>query len=123
MRAYAIDTSDDVIVATLKALAPTDFHTASVFTIPLKYKLVFKSGTIDGAVTIADFHEKAEAILEPAFRALEKGFARLQGMAQDSPSDTVRCVTVVPRFPPEPYLVVTVLLESATGELLPQIGN
>jgi len=121
MRAYAMADTDDVILATLKALAPTDFYIASVFSVPKRFTLVSEFGSISGAVEIGAFHQSKDAILEPAFRQLEEKFAILQGLAIDDPEQEPRSVIIVPRFPPDPYLLVTSILELENGQLVPRV--
>jgi hypothetical protein len=119
MRAYAFDAPDDVIGATLRSLAPTDFRLAHVFPIPDRFHVSSPYGTLQGAVTAGDFHEHQESILTQAFRSLEESPAPFHGV--DMSGSEPRGVVVRPRFPDEPYLVVTAILESAAGELKPQV--
>lgn len=122
IRAYAMDAPDDVISATLRALAPTDFRLARMFTIPQRFTVVSEHGQLQGCVSIRDFHRYQEEILIPAFTALEKGVAPLQGIGESLDGQTVG-VSVTPRFPAEPYVVVTSLLELSQGQLVPQISG
>lgn len=121
-RAYAIDASDETISLTLKALAPTDFRLAKAFAIPQQFAVVSKYGSLRGAVTLGDFHERQAAILAPAFEALEADFARLQGIAI-APGGDPAGIGIIPKFPSEPYLLVTSLLETPTGKLVPQLAS
>jgi hypothetical protein len=120
VRAYAIEGPDDVIGATLRALAATDFRMARMFRIPRNFRVASEHGTLNGCVTIADFHNHQAAILEPAFSELEDSFARLQGIAQSGIGREPIGVAISPTFPKEPYLVVTILIETADGQLIPQ---
>jgi hypothetical protein len=121
IRAYAMDARDDVIGATLRALAPADFRVAQMFTIPKRFTLVSEYGELSGCVTIADFHQYQETILTPTFADLEKAFAKLQGIRLSLEDEQPIGVGLIPRFPHEPYLLVTSLLEMPDGRLVPQI--
>ena len=119
VRAYAMEAADEVISPTLTALAPTDYLTAKVFAIPKTCQVVTSHGPLEACLSIGNFHLHQTEILEPAFRALEQDFARLQGISMVSGSPVG--VGVIPRFPAEPYLVVTTLLETQDGRLLHQL--
>jgi len=119
MRAYALEASDEVISRTLRALAPTDFRMARPFQVPECFIMTSEHGTLPGCVTITKFHEHQGAILEGAFRSLEEEFAKLQGI-DVSGAQTVG-IGLIPRFPPAPYLLVTSLLETVDGRLVPSI--
>lgn len=121
MRAYAFKAPDDVIGATLRSLAPTDYCLAQVFPVPARFHVSSQYGTLQGAVTIGDFHEYQEIILENALRSLEKVPAPFHGV--DASGEQPRGVVAQPAFPREPYLVVTVILESAAGDLRPHLGQ
>jgi hypothetical protein len=121
-RAYAMEASDETISATLKALAPSDFRLAKAFAIPERFTVVSKYGSLQGAVTLGDFHEYSAAILAPAFEAIEADFARLQGIAIPTSGAPIG-IGIIPKFPGEPYLLVTSLLETATGALVPQLAS
>lgn len=112
MRAYVVAASDEVIGSTLRALAPGDYRMAGVFPIPARFKLVSEHGTLDGAVTLSDFHSHQEVILESAFRALEREFVPFQGLDARSESGVTGVAEIV-RFPSNPYLVTTTLTEPA----------
>ena len=121
MRAYAMCAEEQVLSATLNALAPTDFRMARGFKIAVRFKLVSEYGTLDGAVSIHDFHEYMHEILEEGFKSLEKDYAALQGI--DMSSGSPRAVNVIPRFPKNPYIVTTTLIEKLDGQLLPQFNR
>lgn len=123
MRAYAMDAPDEVISATLRALAPTDFRLARMFRIPQHFTVVSEYGQLEACVLIEDFHRYQDEILAPAFTALEKDFARLQGIGALATAGELVGVGIIPRFPAEPYLVVTSLLELPQGELVPQVSG
>jgi hypothetical protein len=123
VRAYAIDAPDDVISATLRALAPTDFRLAHLFRIPERFILSFEHAEVQGCVTIGDFHRHRQQILTPVFAELEKQFARLQGIGWSQDEQQLIGIGVIPRFPPEPYLLLTALLEMPDGRLVPQIRS
>ena len=117
-RAYALEAPDEVISATLKALAPTDFRLARAFPIPQKYVARSQFGDLAGCVHIRDFHAHQSDILEAAFRALESDFGKLQGVGIDAHSGA-HGIGFIPRFPDNPYLLVTTLHESDEGQLQP----
>lgn len=121
IRAYAMDAPDEVISATLRALASTDFRLARMFRIPQRMIIVSEHGELAGGVMIGDFHRHQEEILTPAFAKLEQGFAPLQGIGQRPGTGEAMGLEVIPRFPADPYLVVTSLVETAQGQLIPQI--
>lgn len=123
MRAYAMDASDSVIGTTLRALAPTDFLLAEVFRIPQRHVVVSQYGDLNGCVSISDFHEQRALILPPAFEELEKSYARLQGVSVAHRSGEVLGISQTPKFPADPYLLVTSLLETADGKLIPQTDD
>ena len=119
MRAYAIDAEDHVISAVLEALAPTDFRIAKGFKIAARFKLTSEHGTLNGAVPVGAFHENLQAIVEEAFRTLEGDYAKVQGI--DVSSGSPIPANVIPHFPKNPYTVTTVLIETAEGQLIPQV--
>ncbi|CAN5895045.1 hypothetical protein BH11VER1_BH11VER1_01930 [soil metagenome] len=119
MRAYALEVDDATISRTLTTLAPTDFRMARVFQVPRQFEYVTSAGTLEGCVTLGDFHEYQLSILESAMRALEADYPRLQGIAM-SDGEPVG-ISLLTRFPAEPYLVVTTLIETPDGQLLPQL--
>jgi hypothetical protein len=121
MRAYAMEAPDEVISATLQALAPTDFRIAPVYPIPRRFAVVSPYGALQGCVTIGAFHEDQSAILASAFKNIEKSFTTLQGVATNGPQGDPVGVGVIPRFPANPYLLITSLLETPAGQLIPQI--
>jgi hypothetical protein len=123
MRAYALEAPDDIISQTLRALARSDFRMAQVFAIPERFVLVSSHGRLNGCVTIGAFQEHRASIIEPALEELEKGFTRFQGIITHGPMDHPVSVAWMPRFAAAPYLVVTVLLETADGQLIPQIAE
>ena len=119
IRAYAVEADDAAISALLTTLAPTDYLLARVFPIPARFRQVSPHGELVGCVSLTQFHQQQFSILEPAFRALEADHAPLQGIAVTGtqPVGTGK----IPRFPENPYLVTTVLLETPDGRLIPQI--
>ncbi len=123
MRAYLINATDAVISATLRALAPTDFRLARVFSIPPRFQAVSEHGALSGCVTLADFRDHQADILGPAFEDLEKDYAVLQGMSITNSDAEPIGVALMPRFAPQPYLVVTALLETPDGRLIPQLPS
>ena len=123
MRAYAIDGSDEVIGATLRALAPTDFRMGTVFRIPERFSVVSEHGTLRRCVTIGDFRKHQSDILEPAFDELERSYTQFQGIVEPVRDGPVTAIAVIPRFPAQPYLVITSLIEMPDGQLVPNIGT
>lgn len=121
MRAYAMEAADELINVTLRSLAPHDFRIARVFVIPEQFKFVTEHGTLTGCVTLGSFQEYQSQILEQGFAELEKGYSRLQGVAAQGIHPVG--VGVIPRFPKEPYLVVTTIVEMPDGSLQPQLKN
>ena len=120
IRAYALDASDEDISRTLRTLAPTDFRMARLFPVPERFVMVSEHGSLRGCVTIRQFHEDQGAILEGAFRALEEDFVKIQGI--DVTGDQTIGIGLIPHFPPNPYLLVTSLMETADGTLVPVIA-
>lgn len=121
MRAYAIDGEDHVISVVLNALAPTDFRIARAFKVPERFKLTSEHGTIMGMVSISSFQQNVHAIIEGAYQELEKDYARIQGI--DMSSGTPTPVNVIPRFPENPYITVTALIETYDGNLMPKLAG
>jgi hypothetical protein len=119
MRAYALEAEDAVISATLRSLAPSDWLMAEQFLIPKNFQEVSCHGVLEGCVGLRQFHEHQGRILEAAFRTLEDGYARLQGVTGEGGGTAGPLI--IPRFPENPYLIVTTLLETPDGRLLPQV--
>lgn len=118
MRAYAIEADDRVISLVLKALAPTDFRIARDFKISDRFKLTSEHGTLAGVVSISVFQKDIQAVIEDAYRALENDYAKVQGI--DMSSDSPKPLNIIPRFPEDPYTIVTALVETFDGQLIPQ---
>ena len=121
MRAYSLEANDATISDTLTALAPSDYPMARAFAIPDRFREVSPHGTLTGCVSLALFHHRQFAILEPAFRWWESAYATLQGISMSGGEPAHRRET--PRFAEDPYLVVTVLLEMPDGRLIPQLST
>jgi hypothetical protein len=121
IRAYAIDGPDEVIGATLRALAPTDFRMATVFRIPERFAVVSEHGTLTRCVTIGDFRKHQSAILEPAFKELEKSYNQFQGIVEPVRDGPITAIAAIPRFPAQPYLLITSLIEMPDGQLVPKV--
>jgi hypothetical protein len=121
MRAYALDAEDQVISATLRALAPTDYTVARGFRIAPRFQSTSAHGTLDGAVPLRVFQQELLTLVEDGFKALEMDYNKLQGI--DMSSGSPRPVNVIPRFPEAPYTVVTVLIETFDGRLIPQVAR
>jgi hypothetical protein len=120
-RAYALEADDDTISRTLTALAPADFVMAEVFPIPQRCRYVTPHGELSGCVSLELFHHHQSQILEGALATLERNHAPLQGIATSGGVATG--VGIIPRFPDDPYVVVTMLLETADGRLIPQLPD
>jgi hypothetical protein len=120
MRAYALDADDETISRTLTALAPSDFLAARLFSIPKHFREVTAHGDLVGCVSLPLFHQYQFAILEPAIRALESEHSKPKGISMAGPQPVA--VGETPTFPENPYLVVTVLLETPDGHLIPQLS-
>ncbi len=118
IRSYAVEADDAAISGMLTILAPTDYLMARVFPIPPRFRQVSPHGELVGCVSLPQFHDRQSDILEPAFRALEADHAKLQGISVTGPQPVG--TGKIPRFPEDPYLVVTVLLETPDGRLIPQ---
>ena len=117
-RAYALDATDQEISTVLTTLARSDYRTAQVEKIPDNYKLSSEHGTMSGAVEVAMFNEYMHNIIEDTLTATEKSFANMNnyGIGIEGP--------VTPKalkFPAEPYLVTTYLIELPSGELIPHL--
>lgn len=121
MRAYAIEADDAIISQTLRTLSPSDFRIARVFRIPKVMTIVSEHGMLEGAVTVGDFQEYREMILRSAFGELEEDFAKLQGIAAGKSDKGPLGIGLIPRFPADPYVVVTTLIEIEDGQLIPQV--
>jgi hypothetical protein len=118
IRAYVMDASDDVVSRTLHALAPSDFRVAQLFPVPRQCSVTSERGTLKGCITIGDFRDHQAVILENAFRVVEGQFARLQALADEGDSQ-ITGVSLIPRFPTNPYVLLTPLLETSDGNLIP----
>lgn len=119
MRAYALDADDAVISRILTALAPSDYLLARVFPVPKDIRTLTDFGPLEGCVGIGDFHLLQSQVLDAAFQELEQDFAKFQGISMTTGTPTI--IGTLPRFPPEPYLVVTTLVETPDGRLVPQL--
>jgi len=117
-RAYVVAGGDAAISGTLSALAPDDFRLARAFPIPARFELVTEHGTLKGCVSLERYQQHEFAIIEPIIRALESGFAKLQGINVDSKEPVG--LGLIPRFPQAPYIITTFLLEAPDGTLTPQ---
>lgn len=122
-RAYALDSSDDLIESTLRALAVADFRMARAFRVPRHFVLISEHGDIEGAITIRGFQEQLDPIVNAALTVLEEDFAKMQGVAQPLDGGPLGNIVVVPRFGESPYIVVTTLIEDEHGRLTPQLGR
>ena len=123
MRAYAMDASDAIISSTLRALAPTDFLFATNFRVPERFTVVSEHGSMGGCVTIGDFHQYHGEVLASAFQEIEASFTRLQGIGLSAETGEPFSIACIPRFPDDPYRVVTSLIELSDGRLLPHTSE
>ena len=117
-RAYALDATDQEISSVLTILARSDYRTAQVVQIPDNYQLSSEHGTMSGAVEVATFNQYMHSIVEDTLTATEKSFANMNnyGIGIDGP-----LIPEALKFPAEPYLVTTYLIELSSGELIPHI--
>ncbi len=119
IRAYALESNDVLINQTLRALAPTDYCMARMFEMPGRFVLVNEHGSLPGCVPLADFYPKSVQILDEAMKAVEQDYARLQGSVTSG--EMMQAVNILPRFARDPFVVITPLLETPDGMLLPQV--
>ncbi|WP_299187967.1 hypothetical protein [uncultured Psychrobacter sp.] len=117
-RAYALDAKDQEISTVLTILARSDYRTAQVVQIPDNYQLNSEHGTMSGAVEVATFNQYMHSIVEGALAAAEQSFANMNnyGIGIDGP-----LIPEALKFPAEPYLVTTYLIELPSGELIPHV--
>lgn len=117
-RAYALEAIDQEISTVLTILARSDYRTAQVEKIPDNYQLSSEHGTMSGAVEVAMFNQYMHSILEDTLVAAEKSFANMNnyGIGVDGP-----LIPEALKFPAEPYLVTTFLMEQLNGELIPHL--
>jgi hypothetical protein len=117
-RAYALDATDQEISTVLTTLARADYRTAQVVKIPDNYKLSAEHGTISEAMEVAMFNQYMHSIVEDTLIAAEKSFANMNnyGIGVDGP-----LIPEAVKFPAEPYLVTTYLIELPSGELIPHV--
>ncbi|WP_201575320.1 hypothetical protein [Psychrobacter immobilis] len=117
-RAYALDATDQEISTVLTTLARADYRTAQVVKIPDNYKLSAEHGTISEAMEVAMFNQYMHSIVEDTLIAAEKSFANMNnyGIGVDGP-----LIPEALKFPAEPYLVTTYLIELPSGELIPHV--
>lgn len=117
-RAYALDATDQEISTVLTILARSDYRAAQLVKIPDHYKLSSEYGTISGAMEVGVFNQEINNIIESTLIATEKSFADMNnyGIGRDGP-----LIPKALRFPAEPYLVTTFLLELPSGELIPHL--
>ena len=117
-RAYALDATDQEISTVLTTLARADYRTAQVVKIPDNYKLSAEHGTISEAMEVAMFNQYMHSIVEDTLMAAEKSFANMNnyGIGVDGP-----LIPEALKFPAEPYLVTTYLIELPSGELIPHV--
>ncbi len=118
-RAYLVAGGDDVISATLLSLAPQDYVLATPFRIPVRFVIQTDFGSLEGCVSVEQYQRYEFQIIEPVLQQLETRFAKFQGINMESPNPTG--VARIPRFPKEPYIITTFLLESPDGGLSPRI--
>ncbi|WP_296191975.1 MULTISPECIES: hypothetical protein [unclassified Psychrobacter] len=118
-RAYALNATDQEISTVLTTLARSDYRTAQLVKIPDNYELISEHGTMPGAVEVAMFNQYMHSILEDTLIATEKSFANMDnyGIGIDGP-----LIPEALKFPAEPYLVTTYLIELPSGELIPHIN-
>lgn len=122
-RAYAFEASDDAIARTLEVLSATDYLLARMFRIPEHLTLVSQFGSLRGAVELSVFHEMLHQLVEPALMELEADYLRIQGFRYTDPEAEPVPVIRIPRFPKEPYLVVTTVLDMDDGTLRPVLDK
>lgn len=117
-RAYALEANDEEISTVLTILARSDYRTAQLEKIPDNYKLSSEHGTMSGAVEVGMFNQYMHSILEDTLIASEKSFANMDnyGIGLDGP-----LIPEALKFPAEPYLVTTYLIELPSGELIPHL--
>lgn len=117
-RAYALNATDQEISTVLNILARSDYRTAQLVKIPYNYQLISEHGTMSGAVEVAMFNQYMHSILEDTLIAAEKSFANMDnyGIGVDGP-----LIPEALKFPAEPYLVTTYLIELPSGELIPHL--
>lgn len=120
-RAYALETTDNVISSTLLALAPKDYLLASAFTLPDRFQHVTAHGTLKACLHISDYATYESVIIEPIITQLEEQFAKLQGvcMTRGEPIG----IAHIPRFGQEPYVITTFVMESLNGKLTPNLSS
>lgn len=99
-RAYAVEGTDDEIVAVLKSLAPTDYAAARAFPIPALAQIALERGSTSAPVSAATFQKHESAIVDGALKELER----------DAHA----------KFLPNPCLLITTLLDMPDG-LIPQL--
>ncbi|HEX8311215.1 MAG TPA: hypothetical protein VF614_07865 [Chthoniobacteraceae bacterium] len=114
--AYVMDASERVISSTLKSLATWDFVLAQQFAIPKRFTFTCEHGELPGIVTVADFNAMQPAIIEEALRTLEANLPVLQGAGVTAAGVPFQRRIAV-SFPPDPYLLVTFLIENTAGNL------
>ena len=117
-RAYALETNDQEISTVLNILARSDYRTAQVVKIPDNYILDSQHGTMSGALEVAAFNQVIYSVIEATLIDAEKSFANMKnfGIGVDGP-----LIPQALKFPAEPYLVTTYLIELPSGELIPHI--
>lgn len=119
IKAYALAATDEEISTVLATLARTDYRTAHPVLLPERYKIVFDQGTILGALPIGTFQQDVSTIIESELKNIEKTFAQLPNYGADTNGNAKKTTPL--KFSDNPYIVTTVLLETATGELHPQL--
>ena len=117
-KAYALEATEQEISTVLTILARSDYRTAQLEKIPDNYKLSSEHGTMSGAVEVGMFNQYMHSILEDTLIASEKSFANMDnyGIGLDGP-----LIPEALKFPAEPYLVTTYLIELPSGELIPHL--
>lgn len=73
---------------------------------------------MSGAVEVSTFNQYMHSIVEDTLAAAEKSFANMNnyGIGVDGP-----LIPEAVKFPAEPYLVTTYLIEMPSGELIPHV--
>ena len=119
IKAYALAATDEEISTVLTILARSDYRTAHPVKLPDRYKMVFDQGTILGALPIGAFQQDVSTIIESELKNIEKTSAQIPNYGADIDGNARNPEPL--KFPDNPYIVTTVLLESVTGELRPQL--
>jgi hypothetical protein len=116
-RAYALTGTDDQKLQILHALAPTDFHAASLFPLPDRFTVTSEHGELKGATGPAVVVHHQDKVFSEVYQALERDLPDQYRFVDGKP-EVYRL-----KLPQDVLNVVTCIYEYPDGRLIPQISR